>query len=71
MVLILKDYGNYQLLSFLWSVEQFLPDQKINEVKIRGKQALSLNIEKQPRRLNLSFAFTDTWDDDLIHKVAR
>ncbi len=68
-----QDYGiiNCSVSSGLYE-EMFLPEQEISEIKIRGREKPYLvEVSKKSRELNLSFAFTDTWDDDLIRKVAR
>jgi phage-related protein len=52
--------------------EEFLPNQEIKEITIRGRERPYLiDVIKKPRILNLSFAFTEQWNDELINKVAR
>jgi len=50
--------------------EPFAAQREIKEIKIRGRnKPYFQEIEKSPLVLNLNFAFTETWDDDLMHRV--
>jgi predicted phage tail component-like protein len=50
--------------------EPFAAQREIKEIKIRGRnKPYFQEIEKSPLTLNLNFAFTETWDDDLMHRV--
>ena len=50
--------------------EPFSAPREIKEIKIRGRnKSYFQRIEKSPLTLNLNFAFTETWNDDLMHRV--
>ena len=50
--------------------EPFAAQREIKEIKIRGRnKPYYQGIEKSPLVLNLNFAFTETWDDALMHRV--
>ncbi len=52
--------------------EPFLAESTINEIRIKGKtKPYFMKKEYQPLLLNLSFAFVETWDEELIREVAR
>lgn len=52
--------------------EPFLPEQEIYEVEIAGKESPYFQkIKKRPLVLTLSFAFEETWNESLIHRVKR
>lgn len=52
--------------------EGFVPEQEIYEVEtIHRDKPYFQKVKKKPLVLTLSFAFEETWDDDLIRKVKR
>jgi len=52
--------------------EQFLANKMINEISIPGRtKPYFMGMEYEPLMFQLSFAFKDTWDDELIREVAR
>ena len=52
--------------------ETFLSNRQINEIIIKGRdKPYFQGIQKNPLILNLSWAFEETWDDELIREVTR
>jgi predicted phage tail component-like protein len=52
--------------------ESFMASRSIREVTIRGQERPYFQeIIREPKSINLTFAFEDTWNDDLINEVAR
>jgi predicted phage tail component-like protein len=67
------DYGimNVSINSGLYE-EPFLANRTIKEVTIRGKESPYLQeVTRDPKSFSVTFAFEDTWDDDLINEVSR
>jgi predicted phage tail component-like protein len=67
------NYGIYNVsVSNGMYEEQFLSRRSILETRIKGNDKPYFGgIEYEPLVLKLTFAFENTWDDDLIRKVAR
>ncbi|MED3562239.1 phage tail protein [Bacillus xiapuensis] len=50
--------------------EPFMASRSINEVKIRGRdKPYPFEVNKEPLSFQLSFLFSEGWDDELISKV--
>ena len=55
----------------VWVDEPFLATAEISNVNIKGRdKPYFMGITRQPLRLNLTFAFAEGWDEDLIQEVA-
>jgi predicted phage tail component-like protein len=68
-----SDYGilNVSIASGLYE-ESFMASRSIKEVFIRGKEnPYFQELTKEPKSFQVTFAFQDTWNDDLINEVAR
>jgi phage-related protein len=67
------DYGIYNVsVSGGMYEETFLSRRSILETNVRGNPKPYFNgVQYEPLTLKLTFAFKDTWDDNLIRKTAR
>jgi predicted phage tail component-like protein len=68
-----SDFGimNVSISSGLYE-ESFLANRSIKEFTIRGNdKPYFQEVKKDPKSIQVSFAFEDKWDDELINKVAR
>jgi len=60
---------NVSLSSSLYE-ESFGSSREIQEIEIKGRdKPYFQRIKKSPLSFNLNFAFTETWDDDLIYNI--
>lgn len=68
-----SDFGIYNVtLDNGLFQESFLSKRNIVETKVRGNpKPYFHSIEYEPLTFKLTFAFQDTWNDDLIRNVAR
>jgi predicted phage tail component-like protein len=68
-----SDYGimNVSIAAGLYE-ESFMANRTIKEIYIRGKDnPYHQEVAREPKSFQVTFAFEDTWDDDLINEVAR
>jgi predicted phage tail component-like protein len=68
-----SDYGimNISFSTDLYN-ESFMANRNIKEIVIRGRETPYFQeLTKEPKSIQLNFAFEDTWNDDLINEVAR
>ncbi len=55
----------------VWVDEPFLATTEINSIKTKGKdKPYFMGVTREPLRLNLTFAFVEGWNEDLIQEVA-
>ncbi len=55
----------------VWVDEPFLATTEINSIKTKGKdKSYFMGVTREPLRLNLTFAFVEGWNEDLIQEVA-
>lgn len=52
--------------------EQVISNKSINEISVRGNDTpYFINVKNEPKTIQLSFAFLDTWNEDLIEEVLQ
>lgn len=52
--------------------EQITANKSINEITVRGNdKPYFINVQKEPKTIQLRFSFLETWNDDLIDEVIR
>ncbi|MEH7116048.1 distal tail protein Dit [Neobacillus vireti] len=52
--------------------ESFMSSRSIKEFTIRGhEKPYFQEVTREPKSINLTFAFEETWDDELISRVSR